>query len=383
MSQKYLFDFSLGVVNRTGAFMIVRDVLEKLPRYIADVRFWRLIQRDPPDGLWRKCLARLMMLELTLLGDSRVLPWPDSKAAPGRRRVYFDPLYVLRGELERGDIVQCHDIGPISHPELFSWNIARLYRMAYAKIQRVGPGMVFVSDATHQAFRAHFGDQFRFMQTIIQYVRPGVTDGDMEPVHGLPPTFLLTVGALERRKNHVRVMEAYQRSGLCERGVPYVFCGARGLDSTEIMRVARRIPGVIPLGYVSEKQLRWLYAHARGFVLPSLLEGFGLPALEAAHKGLVSLVSAGGAQEECVGGGAVLVDPTNVRSIADGLIKLVDMSDDERATLLRRVQAHADKLTYDAYVESWDTLLSRNDAFPESDGWGQTLLSQRTPCPAS
>ncbi len=125
------------------------------------------------------------------------------------------------------------------------------------------------------------------MQTVAQYVRPGVVSGAVEQYPSIDRPFLLTVGALERRKNHLRVIEAYAKSGLHARGISYVFCGARGIGAEEILKKAAETPGVKALGFVTEPQLRWLYLNAAGFVLPSLLEGFGLPPIEAAQRGLV------------------------------------------------------------------------------------------------
>jgi glycosyltransferase involved in cell wall biosynthesis len=244
-----------------------------------------------------------------------------------------------------------------------------LYAEAYDKIKQIGPGMVFVSDTSQRAFRNRYGEQFRFMQTIAQYVRPGVLSGNIAPVSGIEGPFLLTVGALERRKNHLRVIEAYGQSGLHERGVSYVFCGARGLGADAILERAARTSGVTALGYVSEAQLRWLYENASGFVLPSLLEGFGLPAIEAAQRGLVPMVSAGGAQEEAIGGAGILVDAFSVESIRDGLVRLVDMGEEERRVLLQRAVQRAERLTYARYVAGWSRVLERNDKFGDTDGW--------------
>lgn len=256
-----------------------------------------------------------------------------------------------------------------THPDLFGPVIAGLYEEAYEKIRRVGPGMVFVSDSSQRAFRNRFGDRFRFFQTTAQYVRPGVLSGEVESCPGVKPPFLLTVGALERRKNHLRVLEAYERSGLWSRGIGYVFCGARGIGAEAILERAARIPGVTPLGYVNEAQLRWLYLNGCGFVLPSLLDGFGLPPIEAAQRGLVPMVSAGGAQEEAIDGAAVLVDPLSVESLTNGLIRLVEMSEEERQTLLKRATRRGKTLTYARYISAWDKVLARNDKFEHTDGW--------------
>ncbi|WP_165943515.1 glycosyltransferase [Roseicella aquatilis] len=358
--QQYLFDFSLGLINRTGAYHIGKDLLVELPHYFPEVRYWRLI---------RRIAGRLMLREFSLLCDSPHLLWPEGRQIPGRRRLFFDPLYVLRSRLDEEDIVLCHDIGPVSHPELYGEERFRIYTAAYEKLRRSRCGMLFASDASQAAFRDRYGDDFRFLQTIVHYVRAGVMGGETAPVPGLKPPFLLTVGALEPRKNHRRIMEAYQRSGLWERGIGYVYCGARAEAAKEARAQAARTPGVTALGYVSEAQLRWLYENSCGFVLPSLLEGVGLPVIEAAQRGLLSVTSAGGAQEEAIGGAAVLVDPTSTASIADGLVHLVEMSGAERREMLERAQRRAKVLTYERYIGAWDKVLGRNDKFPDTDGW--------------
>jgi glycosyltransferase involved in cell wall biosynthesis len=379
---EYLMDFSLALINRTGAYVVCRDLLQELPRYFPEVRYWRLLLEQIPAGrFWRRVAGRLMLMELRALRGLEAAYWPDGRRRPGRARLILDPLYVLRSRLGPDDIVQCHDIGPVSHPELFGPVVSGLYRDAYDKIRRVGPGMVFVTDSTQRAFRERYGDRFRFMQTIAQYVRPGVLRGDVEPVPGVKPPFLLTVGALELRKNHLRVLEAYKRAGLHARGIGYAFCGARGIGADVILEKAGRTPGVTALGYVTEAQLRWLYCNGCGFVLPSLLEGFGLPPIEAAQRGLASVVSAGGAQEEAIGGAAVLVDPLSVDSIAAGLVQLVDMPALEREALLGRAMRRGETLTFQRYIRAWDRVLERNDKFAHTDGWAASDPEERGAVP--
>jgi glycosyltransferase involved in cell wall biosynthesis len=359
-SPQYLADFSLALINRTGAYYVCRDVVQNLKSYFPAVRYWRSFLNQEPQGLRRKLLGRAMLYELSRLGGLGALPRPRRSRAGDLPTLYLDPLYVLRTRLEPRDIVLCHDVGPLTHRDLFDAGTTAMYERAYAAIKDAKPGVVFVSEASRTEFIALFGDDFRFLKVIPLYVRDAVAGGEETPPPGVTKPFLLTVGALEVRKNHRRIIGAFESSGLRERGYSYVFCGPRGNSAAEVQELARAIPGVHGFGYLSDAEVRWLYNNATGFVLPSLLEGFGLPPLEAAQRGLVSIVSRDGAQKEAVGDGAILVDPKSVQDIASGMRQLADMPAEERQRRLDLARAHAAALSQTRYVERWNELLSSN-----------------------
>jgi hypothetical protein len=93
----FLIDNSLSILNRTGAYYLAKDICSEFVPKLAQVRYWRLGSRAP-EGLLRKLAARLMMLEIACLKDSRTLSITDE--ADGRCfRLFLDPLYVLRSRL--------------------------------------------------------------------------------------------------------------------------------------------------------------------------------------------------------------------------------------------------------------------------------------------
>ena len=127
-------------------------------------------------------------------------------------------------------------------------------------------------------------------------------------------------------------------------------------------------------GYLGDPEVRWLYRHSSGFVLPSLLEGFGVPPLEAAQRGLLSVVSRDGAQKEVLGDAGILVDPLSVDDIARGLRQIVDMPQEERLRRIAQVRQQADLLTQERYLSRWQDLLSSaslsdSDAVHDPDGF--------------
>lgn len=345
---RYLADFSLSLINRTGAYYICRDLLEGLPHAFAGVRYWRMRAQAEPPPLARRLLGRAMLFEIEHLRH-----FAPQRPSPEQPVLFLDPLYVLLSSLSERDIVLCHDIGPISHPDLFDPGTTAAYRDAYDKIATVKPQMVFVSVASRDAFAARYGAAYPSLDVIPLYVRANIDVGDARAPEGVRLPFLLTVGGLETRKNHERALAAFAASGLHRAGYAFIMCGPRGNSAVAVERAAAATPGAKLFGYLADAELRWLYRHATAFVLPSLLEGFGVPALEAARYGLVSVLSAGGALEEATGGAALLVDPHSVESIADGMACAVSLTPAERERLAARAKSRADELTLDLYLSRW------------------------------
>lgn len=347
-------DMSLALLNRTGAYHVCREITETCSDLLAGTIHWRLRGRLPDGRNLRRVLARLMLAEIAHPAVGRMLP---ARRRSGERFLFMDPLYVMGVAPRRDDIVLCHDMGPVTHPDLFGPDTEASYRGAYDLIRQGRPGMVFVSEASRDAFVATYGSDYRYLEVIPLFVRAlgSTMEGTAPP--GVTGPFLLTVGALERRKNYLRTLDAFERSGLAQQGWQYVFCGPRGNAADEITARAQRVPGVVQLGYVSDAELQWLYRNAGGFVLASLLEGFGIPALEAAQHGLVSVVGDGGAQREAVGQGALLVDPTSVEAITDGLLRLTRLPRDEGERRVALARDHANRLSREAFAAAWRRLL--------------------------
>ena len=351
-----LLDCSLSLINRTGAHYIAEDLAAAFGGK-GIVRRWRLLRPQLPTGIARKIFGRLMLREIARLGTSSRFLWPEPKAVK-LKRLFLAPLYVSRSRLESSDIVLCHDIGPVTHPELYDSGTVGAYENAYTKIATARPGIVFVSNASRRAFEARFGTEFRFLRAISLYVRTGSLTGHSEPIPGIQRPFFLTVGALETRKNQRMAIEAFERYGFAQRDVSYILCGAKGAGSEEIVATAARTPGVKVLGYVSDAQLRWLYQEASAFVLPSLLEGFGMPALEAALHGLVPIISQDSALAEAVNGLAIQVDPHSVSDIGEAMESVLALDEGRRTELKNALIVHAQSATRERFLAEWEDLIS-------------------------
>jgi glycosyltransferase involved in cell wall biosynthesis len=354
MQPSLLIDDSLSLINRTGAFFVARDITAMFANE-ASIRRWRSFG-SRPGSLVAKIQGRLMLKEIDCFGTSKLAQWPDAGCDV---RLFLDPLYVTRSKLDSSDVVVCYDIGPISHPELFSANATRSYRAAYEKIAVAKPGLVFVSQTSRNAFEKEYGRNFAFLEVIPLYAREGTDFDEPRPIHGIPGPFFLGVGAMENRKNHAATILAFRQSGLGALGVSLVICGPRGDASEQLVALAADTPGVMLIGYVTDAQLRWLYESAIAFVLPSRLEGFGMPALEAARYGLPPIISDDSALNEAVGGLGLAIPSESSAALSGALLKLHAMPDADRLAWANTLKAYAAENTRERFMDRWRALMAR------------------------
>jgi len=107
---------------------------------------------------------------------------------------------------------------------------------------------------------------------------------------------------------------------------------------------------VLILGYVSDKELAWLYRNCFCFVYPSLYEGFGLPVLEAMGQGAAVITSNATSLPEVAGDAAYYIDPFDEYSMTEALLKLA--SDDAyREALREKAVIQAEKFSWEKSAE--------------------------------
>jgi glycosyltransferase involved in cell wall biosynthesis len=160
--------------------------------------------------------------------------------------------------------------------------------------------------------------------------------------------YLLFYGALEPKKNILRLIEAYQSAGV---DVPLVIVVSGGWQNRAETRVLTRLRDnshIRRLDYVSFATLGVLIRGARAVVFPSLYEGFGLPVLEAMVLGTPVVASRESSVPEVAGDAALLVDPYDTDKIARAITTIVNDAD-LCAELSRRGPLQAAKFSRERY----------------------------------
>lgn len=167
---------------------------------------------------------------------------------------------------------------------------------------------------------------------------------------------VLCTGAIQKRKNIACLVRAFDRSRTRQQAEwTLVLAGAAdGYGAAEELAGIEISPNRVHIrvaGYATNEELRRLYAQARIFAFPSLDEGFGMPVLDAMSHGVPVITSNCSAMPEVAGDAALLVDPHDESSIADGLARL--MNDAAlRDELIRKGRARAAEFSWDRAVRS-------------------------------
>lgn len=157
----------------------------------------------------------------------------------------------------------------------------------------------------------------------IRLIRHGVRlPPSVPPPDAAREDMVLSVGAIQRRKNTTRLVEAFAGTPA---GWKLVLAGSTGYGAGETLEAIEASPrrgDIQVIGYASAGRLCSLYARARVFAFPSLDEGFGMPVLEAMAWAVPVITSNRSALPEVSGDAAILVDPRNTEQIRSALERL-------------------------------------------------------------
>lgn len=211
-------------------------------------------------------------------------------------------------------VLTVHDMLPLDRPAETDHSEALRLRGPYLESIREADLIVCVSAASRSRMLAYVPTARNRSLVIPLAAAPAVTQVVPEPVAGLPPgRFVLAVGDGTPRKNLSLLTRCWPQVAVQVPDAVLVFAGPPGRGrpaATADMAHLEQAGSLKRLGLVSDAHLRWCYENAAVVALPSLLEGFGLPVVEALAFGAHVIVSDDPALVEA-GDGQVTVLPSD------------------------------------------------------------------------
>ena len=273
--------------------------------------------------------------------------------------LFHAPHYVVPAALPCPLVVTVHDLIHLRFPALRKAHERVYARTMIGRALRRARRTIAVSQTTASELRETFGAGARRVVAIPNGVderfRAALAPAELEhrlAQIGLEKGYLLFVGNPKPHKNLTLLLEAHARLVARRENAPFLVvvggtpASAAGSGVPAGLRVAaataqlaaRRQVGF--LGRVEDDDLPALYQGAIALVIPSLWEGFGLPALEAMASGLPVVAADRGALPEVIGEAGILIDPDDIDSLVAGLEKML-ASAELRAELSRRGRLRA------------------------------------------
>ena len=305
--------------------------------------------RQPPaDGLGPSIPIRHARLPRRALYDSwHRLRAPSVQRLTGPVDVVHATGGVVPPPGRAALVATVNDLAFLRRPEWFTRRGVRFATRGFELARSQAAVVIAPSQATAGDLAAHGVDPERIRVAPLAAAADTAGSPEIAAVrarHRLPDVFALWVGTAEPRKNLTGLLRAAERTSTA---VPLVLVGPDGwgLDAQEMASSAAC--DVTRLGFVPQRDLGALYAAARVFVYPSLMEGFGLPVLEAMAQGTPVVTSAGTATEEVCADPASVVNPADTDALAAAIDRVVT-DDAEHARRSAAARARAAAFTWSA-----------------------------------
>ena len=137
--------------------------------------------------------------------------------------------------------------------------------------------------------------------------------------------YILYVGQQSDYKNIKRLGDAHQKLLKRYPDLGLVLVGKKNASAlkNEAYFTDKNYTNIFFTDFVEDTELNWLYAHAAAYIFPSLMEGFGLPGLEAMGHGTPVVSSNATCLPEIYGAAAHYFDPTNIDDITRAITEVL------------------------------------------------------------
>ncbi|MBV7380119.1 glycosyltransferase family 4 protein [Maritimibacter dapengensis] len=213
-------------------------------------------------------------------------------------------------------VVLVHDTIPLDHPHWQREGTVSSFEARMRQVAAKADLVIHTSNATRGVTEAQFERFGRVPPGEVARLgieRPTPDKAQIPIGLRLDRPYFVALGTIEPRKNHAMLLNAWaaMRDTMRPDAIPQLFIvGARGWNNAKVFaRLDLEPSNVVELGPLSDGATASLIAGAHGLLMPSFVEGFGLPPGEALSLGTKVLASDLPVYREVFGNNVIYLDP--------------------------------------------------------------------------
>ena len=272
---------------------------------------------------------------------------------PARSTLYHATEHLLP-RIRCKSVLTVHDLIFERYPQHHTLRNRIFLKLAMPRFVAAADAIIAVSKQTRDDLVLHYRTAPTKVHVIYEGIDPTfrpAAAADVERVRGCyspERPYLLMVGTLEPRKNHLLAMRALARLKADGRNLQLLIVGGKGWMFEPIRAQVNALgleADVTFAGHIPDADLPPLYSGAVCLLQPSLFEGFGFPVLEAMACAAPVICSNVSSLPEVAGDVALLIDPLDEAALAAAIVRVLD--EPGLATQMRRLgPAHAAQFTW-------------------------------------
>lgn len=335
---KIAFDAKRCFHNLRGLGNYSRDTIRVLSTYYPDNEYLLFNPKEEGGIDFRINPKNTRIITPTRWIDKQI---PAYWRSYGLRRelmpIKADIFHGLSQELPFGirqatskTVVTVHDAIFMRYPSLYPLSYRKIFIAKNRYAFRTADKIIAISHQTKQDIIRFFGVNEKKIEVIYQgcndLFKQPITAEQKEEVrkkYQLPPHYLLSVGAIEERKNISLIIKALHSQKV---ELPLVIVGRKTKYQQVLNTLVQRLNlshSILFRHHVESSDLPALYANAEIFIFPSIFEGFGIPILEALTVGTPVICSAGSCFEETGGDSSCYIDPHSETELGKAIHRLL------------------------------------------------------------
>lgn len=365
MTKKIGIDINEANVNtRVGTGQYTYHILKRLPTLAPELDF-HLYHRDPLQG---DLPPESSHWHYHQVGPSRAwlsigLPL-KLLLSQAKYHAFWSPAHYTPTYIGSPSVVTIHDLAYEYFPDLFlPSDLYKLKKWSRTAVSRAA-SVIAVSQATKADLIKLYGTDPSKITVIhngydsdIFNTKTKIESSHLDTFNLVPFNYLLFLGTIQPRKNAIKLVQAFRL--LKEQGYKgkLVLAGKIGWmaqDSLQVIKSSPDYQDIVMTGYVSDEARLALYRGADVYVLPSLYEGFGVPAIEAMAAGAPVAVANNSSLPEVVGNAGLLFDERDPADIARAILELKK----DRSSWVKKSLARAKHFSWDKCAKETLSILT-------------------------